>query len=51
MTSRFPLRPRILDLYVFRYFVSSYLICFVSFVGFFVLIDAFTHLEDYLNGA
>ncbi|MCZ6691199.1 MAG: LptF/LptG family permease [Planctomycetota bacterium] len=43
------LRPRILDLYVLRYFIVSYIICFVSFVGFFVLIDAFTHLDDYLE--
>ena len=43
------MRPRILDLYVFRYFISSYLICMVSFVGFFVLIDAFGHLDDYLE--
>ena len=49
MKGSFPLRPRILDLYVLRFFVTSYLICLVSFVGFFMLIDAFTHLDTYLE--
>ena len=43
------IRPRILDVYVLKYFASSYLICLFCFIGFYMLIEAFGQLDEYLE--
>ena len=39
---------RILDRYVLRQFLQSFLICFLSLAGLYVVFDAFTNLEDFI---
>ena len=42
---------RILDRYLLTQFVQVFLICFLSFVGLFVVIDAFQHLDRFIDFA
>ncbi|NLE37436.1 MAG: YjgP/YjgQ family permease [Pirellulaceae bacterium] len=42
---------RIIDRYILRQFVQTFLICFVSLVGLYVVFDAFTNLESFLKAA
>lgn len=39
----------IIDRYLLRQFLKTFLICFVSLSGLFIVIDAFTHLDDFLR--
>ena len=39
---------RILDRYLLTQFVQVYLICFLSFIGLFIVIDAFQHLDQFV---
>ena len=39
---------RILDRYLLRQFVQTFLICYVSMTGLFVVIDAFNNLDEFL---
>lgn len=41
----------IIDRYLLRQFMRTFLICFVSLTGLYVVIDAFTNLEDFLRYA
>jgi lipopolysaccharide export system permease protein len=41
----------IIDRYLLRQFFKTYLICFLSLTGLFIVFDAFTHLEDFLSTA
>lgn len=38
---------RMLDRYMLRYFFHAYLICFVSVLGLYVVIDAFSNLDEF----
>ena len=42
---------KIIDRYLLRQFLKTYIICFLSLTGLFIVFDAFTHLEDFLNCA
>lgn len=42
---------KIIDLYLLRQFLKTYVICFLSLTGLYIVFDAFTHLEDFLNSA
>ena len=42
---------RILDRYLLTQFVQVFIICFLSFVGLFVVIDAFQHLDRFIDFA
>jgi lipopolysaccharide export system permease protein len=42
---------RILDRYILRQFVQTFLICFVSLIGLYVVFDAFSNLENFLKAA
>lgn len=39
----------IIDRYLLRQFLKTFLICFISLTGLCIVIDAFTHLEDFLR--
>jgi len=39
---------RIIDRYLLRQFVQTFLICFLSLIGLFVVFDLFTNLEEFL---
>lgn len=39
----------IIDRYLLRQFLKTFLICFISLTGLFIVIDAFTHLDDFLR--
>ena len=41
----------IIDRYLLRQFLKTFLICYISLTGLYVVIDAFTHLEDFLHAA
>ncbi len=41
----------IIDRYLLRQFLKTYLICFLSLTGLYIVFDAFTHLEDFLSTA
>jgi lipopolysaccharide export system permease protein len=41
----------IIDRYLLRQFIKSLVICFVTLFGLFVVLDAFTHLDDFLRFA
>ncbi|MBI4607230.1 MAG: LptF/LptG family permease [Planctomycetes bacterium] len=43
------LRIRTMDLYVARIFLAAYAVCTVSFVGLFVLVEAFAKLDRFLR--
>jgi len=38
----------IIDRYILRHFLQTLVICFLSLTGLFVVIDAFSHLDDFL---
>ena len=42
---------RIVDRYVLGCFLRSYLICLVSLIGLYVVIDAFTNLDEFSEDA
>ena len=42
-------RIRTLDLYVAKLFITAYVICTLSFVGLFVLVEAFGKLDRFLR--
>lgn len=42
---------RIIDRYVLRQFVQTYVICFISLTGLYVVIDAFGNLDEFLSFA
>ena len=42
---------QIIDRYLLRQFVQTFLICYVSLVGLYIVIDAFTHLESFMEAA
>jgi len=42
---------RIIDRYMLRQFLKAFLICLISLTGLYIVIDAFTHLEDFLRCA
>ena len=37
--------------YLLRQFLQSFLICFISLTGLFIVIDAFANLEEFINYA
>ncbi len=39
---------QIIDRYLLRQFVQTFLICFLSLTGLYIVIDAFTHLESFM---
>jgi lipopolysaccharide export system permease protein len=39
----------IIDRYLLRQYVQNFLICFVSLMGLFIVIDAFTHLGEFMR--
>jgi len=39
----------IIDRYLLRQFIQAYLVCLVSLTGLFVVIDAFTNLDDFIK--
>ena len=41
----------IIDRYVLRQFIKTFLICFLSLTGLYVVFDAFTNLENFSNSA
>lgn len=41
--------PRTLDRYLLKQYVQVFLICFVSLTGLFIVIDAFGHLESFVD--
>ena len=42
---------RIIDRYLLRQFVQTFLICFLSLTGVFVVFDAFTNMEAFMHCA
>ena len=42
---------QIIDRYLLRQFVQTFTICFLSLTGLYIVIDAFTHLEDFIKSA
>ncbi|MEX0641579.1 MAG: LptF/LptG family permease, partial [Pirellulales bacterium] len=42
-------RLLIIDRYLLRQFVQTYLICFFSLTGLYVVIDSFTNLEEFIT--
>jgi lipopolysaccharide export system permease protein len=40
---------RIIDRYLLRQFLTTFLICFLSLMGLYVIIDCSTHIEDFLR--
>ncbi|MBN2291105.1 MAG: LptF/LptG family permease [Pirellulales bacterium] len=42
---------QIIDRYLLRQFVQTFLICFISLTGLYIVIDAFTNLESFINCA
>ena len=42
---------QIIDRYLLRQFVQTFLICFVSLVGLYIVIDALTHLDSFMECA
>ena len=42
---------RILDRYLLKQFLQVFVICFLSFIGLFIVIDAFQHLDQFLDVA
>jgi len=42
---------RIIDRYMLRQFLSTFVICYVSLLGLYVVFDLFTNLEDFLAAA
>ena len=42
---------RIIDRYLLRQFLQTFVICFVSLTGLCIVFDAFTHLDDFLRCA
>jgi len=45
------MRIGIIDRYLLRQFTQTFLICFLSLTGLYIVFDAFTNLEDFLNYA
>ena len=43
------MRPLIIDRYLLRQFVQTFLICFCSLTGLYIVIDAFTNLEEFIT--
>lgn len=43
--------PRTIDRYLLRQYVQVFLICYISFTGLFVVIDAFGHLDHFVDYA
>ncbi len=41
----------IIDRYLLRQFIHTFVICFVSLVGLYIVIDAFTHLDSFMECA
>jgi len=42
---------QIIDRYLLRQFVQTFLICYVSLVGLYIVIDAFAHLDNFMEAA
>jgi lipopolysaccharide export system permease protein len=42
---------RIIDRYLLRQFVWTFVVCYVSLTGLYIVLDAFTHLEEFLRYA
>ena len=42
---------KIIDRYLLRQFIQTFLICFLSLTGLFIVLDALTHIEDFLKCA
>ena len=40
---------RIIDRYVLRQFICTFLVCYLSMTGLFIVFDAFTHMEEFLR--
>src|SRR5262249_27259949 len=40
---------KLLDRLLVRSYVKSYLICFVSLIGLYVVVDLFTHVDDFMQ--
>src|SRR5215212_11739008 len=48
----FPLRmPTIIDRYMLRQFVQVLIICLMSLIGLYIVIDAFSHLDHFIDYA
>lgn len=45
------LAMKIIDRYMLRQFVHVFLICFISLTGLYVVLDAFSHLDEFLHYA
>ena len=43
------LRLLIIDRYLLRQFVQTFLICFCSLTGLYIVIDGFANLEEFIN--
>ena len=41
--------PTIIDRYLLRQFVQVLIICLLSFIGLFIVIDAFSHLDHFTD--
>ena len=39
----------IIDRYLLRQFIKTFVICYVSLTGLYIVFDAFTHLDEFLN--
>ncbi len=39
----------IIDRYLLRQFLKTFFICFISLTGLYIVIDAFTHLEEFMR--
>ncbi|OHB67747.1 MAG: hypothetical protein A2V70_06070 [Planctomycetes bacterium RBG_13_63_9] len=42
---------KIIDRYVLRQFLQTFVICYVSLTGLYIVFDAFTHLEEFLRAS
>ena len=42
---------KIIDRYMLRQFIQTFLICYLSLTGLYIVFDAFTNLEDFLQAA
>ena len=40
---------KIIDRYLLRQFAHVFVICFVSLTGLYVMLDAFSHLDDFMR--
>ena len=45
------LKPGIIDRYMLRQFIQTFVICFISLTGLYVVFDAFTNLEKFIECA